>query len=806
MKLKILIVLVLFTSATVLMAQGTATTQTVSGTVYDLDHKPLSDTYVGVLGTDRGMMTDKEGKFSIAVLPGSFVLKVVSLEYSYTDVKMKIGRGEHKRMDFLPQKSKTLLNGVTVTGKTNSSQLRESGFSVNVIDMKQYANTSADVNQVLRKVPGVTIRETGGMGSDFTFKINGLDAKVFIDGVPIDNFGSSMTLNNIPVNLVERVEVFKGVVPAYLGTDVLGGAVNIITKRKNKRFLDVSYGYGSFNTHQASATGTFTEPKTGLTVKMNGFYNYSDNNYEMYTNEKYNVLIEKVVPVDAQTYKFVPIDKAKRFHDMYHSAMGQVEIGFEDKKWADRLLLGFTYSANKKQNQLGATVNTVKGGEWSESRLLMPTLTYRKNDLFVKRLYADVYASYSRNTVDVKDTARYNYDWTGKWIPSRSYTLDQKYYKYIYDDYILRANFNYDFNDEKTQSLSLNYSMNVITQHSYDKVKYPDRDLDYPNHLGKHLVGLTWQGQWFKKKLLTSLAFKFYGMDASKTIDESENQNTGTELRLGKRRQFFKYYSGSLAARYRFTEDLGLKLSMERAYSLPIMIGLFGDGQNTLANWELKPERSDNLNFGAYWNTFLNNNHYLSIEASYFLRKSKDYITSKVVNISGRDYFQYYNQPGVKLYGVEAEVKYGYKDIVQLSLNGSYDKAIDDKKYTDENNAQVSITYNQQLPNRPWIYGGAELTLGKRDLLGRDTRIQLMWSYQYVHWYYLSWENLGSFSTKDYIPSQNVHSVILTYSWHKDRYNLSFEARNLTNELCYDNFRLQKPGRAFYAKFRISIM
>lgn len=805
MKIKIFIVFILMINTMFVIGQNSQV-QTVFGTVYDSDSNPLSYVSVYIPGTSIGIATDEKGKYTLSVPGGEFTLRLSSIEYEFEDVKVTMKKGESKTIDFIPLKSKTNLGEVTVTGKSTGREIKEGAFAVNVIDLNKYANTTTDINQVLRKSPGVTIRESGGVGSDFSFKINGLDAKIFIDGIPMDNFGSSMTLNNIPVNLIERIEVYKGVVPAYLGTDVLGGAVDIITKRKNKKFLDVSYGYGSFNTHQASVVGSFTDPKSGLTLKMNGFYNYSDNDYDMYTNEEYNVLIEKVVPIDDKTSRYVAVDKARRFHDMYYSAMGQVEVGFENKKWADRFLLGLTYSGNKKQNQLGATVNTVKGGQWSVSRFFMPTLSYRKNNFFVERLFTDLFTSYSNNTVNVRDTATYNYDWTGNWIPSRSYTLDRTHNEYIYRNFIARANFNYDLNEDKTHSLNLNYNFNTMTQHSYDKQNNPDDRTDLPSRLGRHIVGLTLQNQWLKKRLISSLAFKFYGMDASKTIDERENTNTGTPSDIKKYNKFFKYYSGSLALRYRFTEDMGLKFSAEKAYNLPSMTGLFGDGQNTLSNWDLKPEQSNNLNFGGYLNSFINRDHFLNLDASYFLRKTEDYITTKTVSISGKDYYQYYNQPGVKLYGFEADVKYGYKDIVHLSLNGSYDKAIDNKKYTDQNNSQVSITYNQQLANRPWLYGNADLSLSQRDLLEKNTRIQVAWSYQYIHWYYLSWENLGSFSSKDKIPSQNVHSAVVTYTWNNDKYNFSLEARNLTNELCYDNFRLQKPGRAFYAKFRISIM
>lgn len=777
--------------------------QTISGVVYNSNKEPLELIPVGIEGTSLGAITDSDGKFSFQVPEGNFRLTASSMEYTSTTIQIDIKKGENKTLEINLGKMKTDLDEIHIYGKASAQRIREGAFSVNVIDLNKYANSTTDVNQVLKRSTGITIREDGGMGSDFTFKINGLDAKIFIDGVPMENFGSAMNLNNIPVNLVERVEVYKGVVPAYLGTDALGGAVNIITKRKNQRFLDVSYSYGSFNTHQASLVGSFTDNKTGLVVKLNSFYNYSDNDYTMYTNEKYNVILEKV-----QDGHYVQIDKAKRFHDRYRSGMGQLEAGFENKKWADRFLLGVLYSENNKQNQLGATINTVKGAEWSESKYIMPTLSYQKDNLFTPRLFADLYTSYSKNTVNVRDTATYNYDWTGQWVTPHSATLDEKHMKYIYKNFISRINLNYDLNRSKTQSINANYNFNTVTQNSYDIIKYPSQDINLPSRLGRHIGGLAWQSLWFNKKLTAILSAKYYGMDAAKSIDERVmgNNNTVVSGEIVKYKKMFNYFSGSLALRYQFKEDLGIKFSVEKAYNLPSMTGLFGDGQNYLSNWDLKPEQSKNVNLGGYYNVFLNNVHYFNFDISGFYRNASDYISTKIVSVSSKDYYQFYNEPGVNLYGLEAEVKYGYKDLIQLTLNGSYDKAIDNKKYTDETNSQVSLTYKDQLPNRPWLYGNADLTFSKKDLIGKNTRLQASWLYQYSHWYYLSWEGLGFKHTKDFIPSQSVHSVILGYSWKNEKYNCSFEVRNLTDERCYDNFRLQKPGRAFYMKFRISIM
>lgn len=799
MKRYFLLVLVSMIGAQLLFAQ---TKSTIYGTVVDQNNRPISDISVSIEGTSIGTLTDEKGQYTISLPKGEYTLVASSIEYESQKKKISITDIGKKRVNITLGEKVHGLDEVMVYGKSTPQKLREGAFSMNVIQIDKLANTSSNVNQILRQTTGVSIREDGGVGSDFTFKINGLDAKIFIDGVPMENFGSSMSINNIPVNLVERIEIYKGVVPAYLVTDVLGGAVNIITKRKDKKFLDLSYGYGSFNTHQASIVGNYSNHKTGLTVKTNGFYNYSDNDYTMYSNKEYNISIEKV-----ENGHYVPMDKAKRFHDRYHSIMGQLEVGFENKKWADQFLLGFLYSANNKQNQLGATINAVKGGQWSESKYIMPTLTYKKNNFLTKGLYAYAYLSYSKNTVNVQDTATYNYDWTGKWVVPHSTTLDKSHMKYVYDNLTSRFNFNYDLNDSKTQSLNLNYNFNTTKQRNYDMMMTSFEKTYLPSRLGRHIGGIAWQSQWFKNKLISIISFKYYGLHANKTIDERVLGNNNTVLSgdIVKYKKNFNYYSGSWALRYFIQESLGLKFSVEKAYNLPAMTQLFGDGQNYLSNWDLKPEQSKNLNIGAFYSAFINKVHYLNFDVSGFYRKASNYISTKIVSKGSKDQYQYYNEPGVNLYGLEMEVKYGYKDLLQLSANGTYDKAINNKKYTDETNSQVSLTYKDQLPNRPWLYGNVNMTLSKQNLLGRDTRIELTWLFQYVHWYYLSWEGLGIKQSKDFIPSQTVHSAILGYSWKKDKYNVSFEVRNLTNELCYDNFRLQKPGRAFYVKYRMSI-
>lgn len=778
----------------------------LSGYVKDTFGKGIESATVTLVGTNVRTSTDVDGFYKLEINRHQDVtVEVSSIGYITQSTRLK---STLTYKDFQLKIDEHVLEAVDIKGHSENqrkvNEIKRSGFNVSVIDMNLHANQTANINQILRTAPGVTFREDGGLGSNFVFRINGLAAKIYIDGVPMDDFGSSMSLNNIPVNLVDRIEIYKGVVPAFLGSDALGGAVNIITKKRNRHFLDLSYSYGSFHTHQASLVGMYTNPKNKLSIRTNAYYNYSDNDYPMYSEEKYGVLFQKVV-----NNKFVPIDKVRRFHDRYASAMGQVEVGIRDKSWADQFFVGLTYSANHKENQLGATINTVYGGSWRESTYLMPTISYKKQNFIIDRLFADIYANYGYDISHIRDTAQYNYEWTGSPIPN---TIGQAPNRPVHTRFntkslLSRINLNYDFDESRNNSLNLNYNVSTSDRQTYDII-LNNNTSGLPNNLVKHIVGLTWQNQWLDKRFVNNLAVKYYGLDTYQEIDQRVfgNYNELLSGAIVPQSTYFGYIGYSLASRYRIFKDGGVKFSAERAYNMPDMTALYGDGQNYVANWDLKPERSDNVNMGFYYNTFLHDNHFINVDISGFYRLAQNYLQVRIVKEDERDKFQYYNIPGVKLYGGSFELRYGYKDMITASFNGSYDKAIDNQKHTESGNQNISASYGYQIPNRPWVYGNIDLGFAQNDWFSKGSRTQFTWTTQYTKWFYLSDSHLGSLASKSYIPTQLVHSLLASYSWNRNRYHVSGEVRNLFDERAYDNFQLQKPGRAFYIKFRVSIL
>ena len=164
---------------------------------------------------------------------------------------------------------------------------------------------------------------------------------------------------------------------------------------------------------------------------------------------------------------------------------------------------------------------------------------------------------------------------------------------------------------------------------------------------------------------------------------------------------------------------------------------------------------------------------------------------------------QYTNVPAVHVKGAEGEMRYDWQGRLQLATNVSYQDTRDQQKYKGD--GKPSATYNNRVPNRPWLFGSVEAYYTFRNIALTESRLRLGCTYQWVHWYFLTWEAYGAYDNKARIPAQHICNADITYSWRRGRYNLALECTNFLDKTAYDNYKLQKPGRAFFAKFRLFI-
>ena len=154
------------------------------------------------------------------------------------------------------------------------------------INSSAWEGKSLTAADLLSTLPGIQAYKQGGLGSFQSISIRGIAARnilICVDGVPLnDASGGAVNLASIDLNQMEKVEVYKGNVPAKFGVTGLGGAVNFVTKNAVKKGGRVLLGYGNHNTWE----GAFqvSTPVTDSIMFASSFATrHSDNDYE-YTN------------------------------------------------------------------------------------------------------------------------------------------------------------------------------------------------------------------------------------------------------------------------------------------------------------------------------------------------------------------------------------------------------------------------------------------------------------------------------------------------------------------------------------------
>lgn len=758
---------------------------TLSGKVTSSDGTPVVQATLAVEGTSYGTYSDDNGNYSLSLPEGKYTLVVSFVGFKSQRKNIEL-RGK-KSVNFILQEDAVGLKDVEVYAKSKSQKLRESSFAVNALDVKPIVNSLNNLNELVNRASGIKVRQEGGVGSDFDLSINGMSGnsvRYFIDGVPLETKGSEVSLANLPVNIIDHIEMYKGVVPSYLGSDALGGAINIVTKKEKKNYLDVSYGVGSFHTHKADMNAQIVFPKSGLIVRPTVGVNYSKNDYMMKGVEVWDESVRKYVPSDR-----------KRFHDDYFSLLAQVEVGVTGKSWADDFFVTASYSKVNKELQTGSIQTKVYGMAERNVDAYNVSAQYRKKDFILKGLQMQSILSHTWDHSLTVDTAYRVYDWNGDYIESSRNEItgrEKSLRHYKRPTTMFRSNWDYRINQH--HSINFNYLVNRTGNDRYDDVDdsfVPSNDI-----VCKHIIGLSYHQQFLQNKIENTFFVKDY-VNHLNIRQTDLYWQTGSDEVMGSNTN--NYWGYGVGTRVKFIEPVALKASFEHSVRLPLARELLGNGSTIYANTALNPERSDNVNLGAFGTWHPATGHSLYYEVNGFMRFVDDYIQAVVAEKEGM--MQYENVPAVHIKGVEGEVRYSWKRNLQCMANVSWQDARDQRKYKDD--GKLSATYLNRVPNRPWLFGAAEANYTFYDVFLKNSSLRLGTSYQWVHWYFLTWEAYGAKESKAQIPAQHVINADMTYSLENGKYNISVSCDNIFDRLVYDHYKLQKPGRSFFLKFRM---
>jgi outer membrane receptor for ferrienterochelin and colicins len=214
---------------------------------------------VSLKGTTIGTTTDATGHYFLKNLPeGKFILETKYVGYKTEQVEVDLKKGKTLEINFEIEENTVSLNEVVVSANRNETSRRIAPTLVSILDVKTFDRTnSPTIADGLNFQPGLRV-ENNCQNCGFTqVRMNGLEgaySQILIDSRPIFNsLAGVYGLEQIPANMVERIEVVRGGGSALFGASAIAGTINIITKEPTRNSAQISHsimsigGKGNFD-------------------------------------------------------------------------------------------------------------------------------------------------------------------------------------------------------------------------------------------------------------------------------------------------------------------------------------------------------------------------------------------------------------------------------------------------------------------------------------------------------------------------------------------------------------------------------
>ncbi len=256
MKLKSLYITVLFAAMHLAVFAGPDDTEpqrrkpsdaNAHGHVIDArsgEHIPFAT--VSVEGTTIGVTADATGHFYLKNLPeGELTILAESVGYKAQRRKIAARSGKSVEVNFEMSEETLAMDAVVVSATRNETNKKSTAVVVNVASAKLFETTaSTNLAESMKFQSGLRVENNCGNCGTMQLRINGLEgqySQILLDSAPIfSSLAAVYGLEQLPVAMIERVEVIRGGGSALFGSNAIGGVVNIITKEPLRNTLAVS--------------------------------------------------------------------------------------------------------------------------------------------------------------------------------------------------------------------------------------------------------------------------------------------------------------------------------------------------------------------------------------------------------------------------------------------------------------------------------------------------------------------------------------------------------------------------------------
>ena len=769
---KTFLLLLLTTSS--LWAQNTAE---LSGKITDkATQKPLIGADIYLKELKKGANADAQGNYYLKGIPeGNYT--IIGSYLGYQTFSKKIYLKGQERLDISLKEQAEEISGVTVSGKSIAHQKKEESMPVTVIDMSNMRGTVSNVQDILAKTVGVTLRTSGGVGSSSRISVRGLEGKrigFFIDELPMTEQTDYLDINDIPVDMIDRIEIYKGVVPARFGGSSLGGAINIVIREYPDKYADLSYGYESFNTHKAQGVFKRNLKARGLVFGIGGGYTTSDNNYTFDSPYREGLRIT-------------------RNHDKYRKYI--IGGSFKAKKW--------WFDEVEFEPVVVKTYKEIQGIEYdireAHSESLMAGLANKltKDNFLTEGLNFDMFSGVVLTKMNFIDKATRRYEWDGSSYPTPSRYGGEVGYNFPSDSddqklsFINKTNLEYIINERHSFNFNSVFSIAKGTPKDELKTLSLGKQVNFDSRMHSWVSGLTYDLRSINDVFLNSLTVRYYQytmhtqmaplfVPGKYDVDLQKN-NWGVNN----------------AMRYRFLPSLMGKLSAGYEVRIPSESELLGDGISVVPSADLLPERNASANIGLLFDLTGKHPTNAQIEMNFFYMYLQDMIRYTAGLIGA----QYQNFGEMRTLGVEFEAKADVLPSLYAYVNTTYQDLRDTRDYEPASTVPNPTKY-KRMPNIPYLMANAGIEFHRENLFGgsgQNTR--LFADVAFVEEYFYDFELTQL--QKRRIPRSTTIDIGFEHSFLNNKLFISGKLRNVTNEKTLSEFNRPLPGINGGVKIRV---
>ena len=769
---KTFLLLLLTTSS--LWAQNSAE---LSGKITDkATQKPLMGADIYLKELKKGGSTDMQGYYHLKGIPeGTYT--IIGSYLGYQSFSKKIYLKGQERLDISLKEQAEEIGGITVSSKSIAHQKKEESMPVTVIDMSNMRGTVSNVQDILAKTVGVTLRTSGGVGSSSRISVRGLEGKrigFFIDELPMSEQTDYLDINDIPIDMIDRIEIYKGVVPARFGGSSLGGAINIVIREYPDKYADLSYGYESFNTHKAQGVFKRNLKARGLVFGIGGGYTTSDNNYTFDSPYREGLRIT-------------------RNHDKYRKYI--IGGSFKAKKW--------WFDEVEFEPVVVKTYKEIQGIEYdireAHSESLMAGLANKltKDNFLTEGLNFDMFNGVVLTKMNFIDKATRRYEWDGSSYPTPSRYGGEVGYNFPSDSddqklsFINKTNLEYIINERHSFNFNSVFSIAKGTPKDELKTLSLGKQVNFDSRMHSWVSGLTYDLRSLNDVFLNSLTLRYYQytmhtqmaplfVPGKYDVDLQKN-NWGVNNAL----------------RYRFLPSLMGKLSAGYEVRIPSENELLGDGISVVPSADLLPERNASANLGLLFDLTGKHPTNAQIEMNFFYMYLQDMIRYTAGLIGA----QYQNFGEMRTLGVEFEAKADVLPSLYAYVNTTYQDLRDTRDYEPASTVP-NPTKNKRMPNIPYLMANAGMEFHRENLFGgsgQNTR--LFADVAFVEEYFYDFELTQL--QKRRIPRSTTIDIGFEHSFLNKKLFISGKLRNITNEKTLSEFNRPLPGINGGVKIRV---